>query len=137
MASNSTLTVKKVAKLLRQGKKGRHLDGGPGGVRGLYLEIESKTNAHYLLRFQLNHRTRWMGLGSARTFALPEARTRAKVERQKLADKIDPLAVRRAERAKAAAAPRHSPSPRPLKPISTNTKPNGPIASTRRSFSAL
>ncbi len=105
MASNSTLTVKKVAKLLRQGKKGRHLDGGPGGVRGLYLEIESKTNAHYLLRFQLNHRTRWMGLGSARTFALPEARTRAKVERQKLADKIDPLAIRRAERAKAAAAP--------------------------------
>jgi hypothetical protein len=37
----------------------------PAGVRGLYLEIESKTNAHYLLRFQLNHRTRWMGLGSA------------------------------------------------------------------------
>jgi integrase len=105
MASTSTLTVKKVAKLLRQGKKGRHLDGGPGGVRGLYLEIESKTNAHYLLRFQLNHRTRWMGLGSARTFALPEARTRAKVERQKLADRIDPLAIRRAERAKAAAAP--------------------------------
>jgi hypothetical protein len=28
--STSTLTVKKVAKLLRQGKKGRHLDGGPG-----------------------------------------------------------------------------------------------------------
>ena len=99
------LTVKKVAKLLRQGKPKRHLDSGVAGQRGLYLEIASKTSAHWLLRYQLNHRTRWMGLGSARVFALAEARARAKIERQKLADKVDPLAVRRAERAKAAAAP--------------------------------
>ena len=60
MASTSTLTVKKVAKLLRQGKKKRHLDGDPGGVRGLYLEIESKTNAHWVLRYQLTAvRTGW------------------------------------------------------------------------------
>jgi hypothetical protein len=99
------LTVKKVAKLLRRGEQGRYLDSGTTGERGLYLEIGGRTNAHWLLRYQLNRRTRWMGLGSARTFSLDEARARAKVERQKLADKIDPLAVRRAERAKAAAAP--------------------------------
>ena len=94
------LTVKRVAKLLRQGELKRHLD-----ERGLYLEIASKASAHWLLRYQLNKRTRWMGLGSARTFSLDEARERARQERKKLADKIDPLAVRRAERAKAAAAP--------------------------------
>ena len=99
------LTVKKVAKLLRQGEQGRHLDSGTTGERGLYLEIGGRTNAHWLLRYQLRGRTRWMGLGSARTFSLDEARARAKIERQKLADKIDPLAIRRAERAKAAAVP--------------------------------
>src|SRR5262245_4253596 len=100
-----SLTVKKVAKLLRRGEPGRHLDSGTTGERGLYLEIGGRTAAYWLLRYQLRGRTRWMGLGSARTFSLDEARARAKVERQKLADKVDPLAVRRAERAKAAAAP--------------------------------
>ncbi len=99
------LTVRKAAALMRRGEKGRHLDSGISGERGLYLEIGGRTNAHWLLRYQLGHRTRWMGLGSARTFSLDQARARAKVERQKLADKIDPLQVRRAERAKAAAAP--------------------------------
>ena len=99
------LTVKKVAKLLRQGEPGRYLDSGTTGERGLYLEIAGRTNAHWLLRYQLRGRTRWMGLGSARTFSLNEARDRARQERKKLADKVDPLAVRRAERAKAAAAP--------------------------------
>ena len=99
------LTVKKIDKLLRKGEQGRHLDSGTTGVRGLYLEIGGRTNAHWLLRYQLRGRTRWMGFGSARTFSLDEARARAKIERQKLADKIDPLVVRRAERAKAAAAP--------------------------------
>jgi hypothetical protein len=34
------LTVKRVARLLRAGKLGQHLDGPPNGVRGLYLNIE-------------------------------------------------------------------------------------------------
>jgi integrase len=40
-----------------------------------------------------------MGLGSARDFSLAEPRLRAKEARQKLADKIDPLEVKRAEQA--------------------------------------
>src|SRR5262245_32468066 len=97
------LTVKKVIKLLRRGEPGRYLDSGAAGERGLYLVVASRTNAHWELRYQIRGRTRWMGLGSARVFSLEEARARARRERQRLADKVDPLAVRRAERATQAA----------------------------------
>jgi integrase len=94
------LTVKKVARLLHHGEPGRHFD-----AQGLYLCIGNKKNAHWELRYQLGGRGRWMGLGSAvRTFTLPEARERARRERQRLADGVDPLEVRRAERAAQAAA---------------------------------
>jgi hypothetical protein len=96
------LTLKRVAKLMRGGAPGRHLD--KGGERGLYLIVAGPNAAHWELRYQLNGRGRWMGLGSARTFTLLEARERARVSRQKLADKIDPLEVRRVERAQQAAA---------------------------------
>ncbi len=94
-----SLTVKRVDKLLRSGEPGRHLD-----EKGLYLVIGGKASAHWELRYQLHRRGRYMGLGSARTFTLDQARARAKREREKLADKVDPLAVRRAERATQAAA---------------------------------
>jgi integrase len=97
------LTVKKASKLLRRGEPGRYLDSGAAGERGLYLVVASRTNAHWELRYQIRGRTRWMGLGSARTFSLKEARERARRERQRLADKVDPLAARRAERATQAA----------------------------------
>jgi Arm DNA-binding domain len=99
-----SLTVKKVASLMRRGEPGRYLDSGAGGERGLYLIVANKAAAHWELRYQLHGRSRWMGLGSARTFELDEARERAKRQRQKLADKIDPLDIRRIERAKQAAA---------------------------------
>jgi hypothetical protein len=92
------LTVKKVDKLLRRGDTGRHLD-----ERGLYLVVGGPAAAHWELRYQLNHRARWMGLGSARDFSLEEARERARCARQKLADGDDPLTLRRAERAQRAA----------------------------------
>jgi integrase len=98
------LTVKRVAKLMRGGQLGRHLDGGSTGVRGLYLIVQNKGAAHWELRYQLDGHARWMGLGSARTFDLGEARERAKRERQKLADKTDPLESRRNERAAQKAA---------------------------------
>ena len=99
-----SLTVKRVRARLRKGEPGRFLDGGPNtdGVKGLYLCVESKTNASWGLRYQLNGRARWMGLGSANTFSLDEARERAKVARKRLADKSDPLDTRRAERTAAA-----------------------------------
>jgi integrase len=95
------LTAKRVSKLLRKGAAGRHHDGD-----GLSLKIVNQRNASWVLRYQLAGRERWMGLGSAKTFSLSEARERARREKQKLADRIDPLEARRGERiaAKLAAA---------------------------------
>jgi hypothetical protein len=49
-----------------------------------------------LLRYEINGRKRWMCLGSVSEFNLKETRERARLARQKIADKIDPLEVRRA-----------------------------------------
>jgi hypothetical protein len=91
-------TVKKVARLTRQGKRGRYLDRD-----GLYLQVLSATNASYILRYELRRRKREMGLGSTRDFSLEQVRQRARSAHQLLADKIDPLEMRRAEQAKQAA----------------------------------
>ena len=96
------LTVKRVARLT---KPGRYRDGA---VRGLYLQVMSASNRSWLLRYALHGQERWLGLGSVETFSLAEARQRAHAARQLLADKIDPLTVRRSERAeRSVAAARH------------------------------
>jgi integrase len=89
------LTLKKVAKAT---KPGRYGDG-----HGLYLQVLSPTNRSWLLRFERDGRERWMGLGALHTFNLEEARERARKARQQLADGIDPLAARAAEKARLAA----------------------------------
>src|SRR5262249_8434814 len=91
-----TLSVKKIARLTA---RGRYFD-----AHGLYLQVMSPTNRSWLLRYELGGRRRWMGLGSAATFTLAEARERALAARKLLADGIDPLVARRAERAERAAA---------------------------------
>jgi len=103
--ATATLTVKRVAKLLRAGVPGRYLDRGDGRasnqvdpVKGLYLVVHGKASAYWELRYQLRGKTRFMGLGSIRDFNLEEARDRARVARKQLADKIDPIEARRAER---------------------------------------
>ena len=98
------LTVKRVARLMRRGEAGQYTDGGTEGVRGLRLIVANKHAAHYELRFQLNHRSRQMGLGSCRDITLAEARIRAKEARRLLLDKVDPLEVRRTEHATKLAA---------------------------------
>jgi len=84
-----SLTEKKIAKL----PVGRFFDKDQ-----LYLQIASKTNRSWLLRFTLNGRERWLGLGSYRTFSLAEARLRARKARQAIADGTDPIDAKRAER---------------------------------------
>ncbi len=85
------LTVKQVEKLTQPG---RYRD-----ERGLYLQVMSPTNRSWLLRYERNGRERWMGLGSAHTFRLEEARERARRARQQLADGVDPIEKKRADRA--------------------------------------
>jgi hypothetical protein len=93
-------------KVLRVKAKGRYYDSGNGGVRGFCLQVSTGGAKSWLLRYQLDGKKRWMGLGPFPDFSLREARERARCERQKLADGVDPLQVRRHERAalKAAAA---------------------------------
>jgi integrase len=94
------LTAKRVERLLSKGEPAMKLD-----ERGLYLVVESETNAYWGFRYQLNGRAHLMGLGSARTFTLALARLRAQAERALLADGVDPIeAKRKAEAARKAAA---------------------------------
>jgi integrase len=99
------LTAKNIDKWLRAGVRAKHLDrGSKDSVRGLMLDIRGPRAASWTLRYQLNKSaTRHLGLGSAFLFSLAEARIRAKRERQRLVDKIDPLALRRSEQAAIAA----------------------------------
>ena len=83
-------------------KVGRYADGG-----GLYLQISQFGTKAWLLRYMLNGRAREMGLRIDHDFSLKEARDRARLFRQQLADGIDPIEARRgrrmAERAETAA----------------------------------
>jgi integrase len=93
------LTVKRVIRLRRRGEPGRYHD-----AHGLYLVVTGPKSASWQLRYQLDHKARWMGLGPAATFTLDEARDRATSARKLLADKVDPLVARRADRAARKAA---------------------------------
>jgi integrase len=96
------LTAKKVE---RATKRGRY----PCGlVKGLLLQIAKGGAKSWVLRYELNGRERWMGLGSAAVFTLKQARERALEARRLLADDIDPLATKQANKqsAKLAAARR-------------------------------
>jgi integrase len=88
------LTIKRVDKLINAGARGRFFDDA-----GLYLVIGGKNSANWTRRYELDHRAHWMGLGSAKTFTLDEARERNREVSKLLADDIDPLHQRQTERA--------------------------------------
>jgi integrase len=75
-------------------EKGRYADGG-----GLYLQVGPTGGKAWLFRFTLNGRPREMGLGAVNAVSLKKAREKAAECRGRLADDIDPLAVRHSERA--------------------------------------
>jgi integrase len=85
---------------VRNARRGMHADGG-----GLYLRVArgGRGLTHsWVFRFK----GRYMGLGSAHTWSLAQARQRAQEARQQLDSGIDPIEHRRRQRAhKTAAAP--------------------------------
>src|SRR6516164_6206058 len=89
------LTAKRVE---RTKTPGRHRCGL---VRGLYLQVSDNGAKSWVLRFEQHGRERMMGLGSASEFSLKEARGRARTARQLLADGVDPLARKQADKAAA------------------------------------
>jgi hypothetical protein len=84
------LTAKRVYHLH---KPGRHPDGD-----GLYLQITPTGVKSWVLRYERAGRERMLGLGTLRDFSLKEARERARRARQLLADGVDPIEARRAQR---------------------------------------
>src|SRR5215471_237256 len=84
------LTAKRVDHLH---KPGRHPDGD-----GLYLQITPTGVKSWVLRYERAGRERMLGLGTLRDFSLKEARERARRARQLLADGVDPIDAKRAQR---------------------------------------
>lgn len=83
-------------------KPGRYGDG-----KGLWLQVTApkregaKPAKSWLLRYTLRGRSREMGLGPLDLISLAEARARATTARKLLLDGIDPIEMRRQERAEA------------------------------------
>ena len=69
-------------------------------MRGLRLDVENKRNACWIFRFQRGGLDRVMGLGPLWKVGLEEARELARAAWKQLDGGTDPIAARRAERAK-------------------------------------
>jgi len=69
-----------------------------GLVKGLYLQISEAGARSWVLRYELRGQEHMMGLGSAAEFSLKQARERALEARRLLADGVDPLATKQANR---------------------------------------
>jgi integrase len=81
---------------VKNAKTGMYADGGC-----LYLQVTptrdgNRFNRSWIFRYRVNGRLRDMGLGSVDTLSLSEARERAREQRQKRLDGIDPIDARRA-----------------------------------------
>ena len=91
MARKIKLTATEVNRLLL--KPGRYRDDC--GIRGLLLVVVNKRAASWQLRYQVDGRERWLGLGPARIVSLKQARERARAARLQLHDGIDPIEAKR------------------------------------------
>lgn len=89
-------------------KPGKFHDGGGLMLQATPTKLKGVVTKAWLFRFQLDHRKRAMGLGSARTVSLGEARAKATECRRLLAAGVDPIAHRDAQRMAARAAELHT-----------------------------
>jgi integrase len=89
----TALQVEKAKKEADYLSPGMYADGA-----GLYLRVTPEGARNWVLRYMLNRRPRWMGLGPLSLYGLAEARVRALDARRKRHDGIDPIEARRAER---------------------------------------
>ena len=81
------------AKIRSLSEPGRYSDGD-----GLFLEINGRGAASWVLRVQSGGKRQDIGLGSAKSVSLKDARAAAYATRQKIAQGIDPVAERKQER---------------------------------------
>ena len=76
----------------KEKKPGYYCDGG-----GLYLQVSKTGSKSWIMRYTLAGKPCEMGLGSYNAFTLAEARTRAKAQRQLLADGVNPLVKKQSD----------------------------------------
>jgi integrase len=88
------LTAKRAARVLTKGEPGRHFDDV-----GLYLVVTGKGSGSWERRYMLHGKEHYYGLGPVSAFSLAEARERNRRVSQLLADGIDPLVQKHADRA--------------------------------------
>lgn len=90
------LTALQVNRIIKDQLVGLHADGG-----GLYLQITGRKGCSWLFRYKNNGRRtpRDMGLGSAPSIGLAEARRKAEQARNMLANDIDPIEAKRTAKA--------------------------------------
>jgi hypothetical protein len=91
--------TKLTPKLIRRCLKipGRYRDSEVPGI--LFAVTPAKNggnNASWTLRYEVNGRERWLGLGSYNVVSVAQARRRARKARLKLLDGIDPMIAKRA-----------------------------------------
>jgi hypothetical protein len=84
------------AAFVNRAKPGRHGDGA-----GLYLEVSKGGGKSWVFMWKRNGRRRAMGLGSAQTISLVEARRLAKEKAEIVNAGRDPIAERKKARARA------------------------------------
>jgi len=96
--SMATRTIGRLTalKIEKAKQAGMYPDGG-----GLYLRVTPEGTKQWVLRFMLDRRPRWMGLGPLTLFGLQEARGKAQDARRLRHEGIDPIEARRADRARA------------------------------------
>src|SRR5262249_48197722 len=82
-------------KVEREKKPGMYCDGG-----GLYLRVTPEGAKNWVLRYMLDRKPHWMGLGPVALYGLQDARARALDARRKRHEGIDPIQARRSERAR-------------------------------------
>ena len=91
--TTSRLTALKVD---RTTAPGMYADGG-----GLYLRVTKEGTKNWVLRYMLDGRPRWMGLGPVSLIGLQEARAKALDARRLRHEGVDPIEARKSARQQA------------------------------------
>src|SRR5262249_42812326 len=81
---------KLTARKVQTAKPGKYSDGG-----NLYLIVSPSGSRKWVLRFTWRGRAKEMGLGSASSFPLADAREKAASARRKIAQGLNPIAERK------------------------------------------
>ncbi len=93
----SALAVKNIS---HSGKSGNPERYAVGGVSGLMIQVTSNGAKSWLLRTTIADKRHFLGLGSYPEIGLKDAREKAALEKQKIKDGIDPIAERKANKAR-------------------------------------